>query len=595
MAQPAAMKEQQTIWVDGEERAVPDLSHHLSHLANNRKPSPLKQLAKYMMKPGILSLAGGMPHPEYFPYDSLSAKVLAHDSYDTKYADSNPDSSSHADGPLDWFWSLIGLGGSSKKRTEDITIPKYRPQFTDNQLAIALQYGTAQGIIPLQKFVGEFTHKVFKPYLPTTSTTITTGNTDAWNRVVEAFCNKGDGLLVEEWSYPSALFTSRPHGVVPVPVAMDLEGMRSDALETVLRTWDEGARGIRRPHIMYLVPIGQNPSGATMSTQRKKEIYDIAVKYDIIIVEDDPYYFLQEGPYQPQSYRQRRTNAEDPETWLSTLSPSFLKFDWQGRVIRLDSFSKTVAPGSRMGWVSANPLFADAILRVGEVSTQAPCGFGQSMITELLVNHWGFDKYVRWLQGLQKQYTDRRDLLIDAIASEFDLVEAASAPDFFGGARVLCAREKRSTWNKFGYADEKEKDTWFSFIPPTSGMFVWVRIHLVNHPSYGAIISPEEPVTLEEKLFYTIAEKNLLIGPGWFFTTKVEDEMPLDETDFPGDAIVNGLMRPRARIDDPTGDPADHNPAQYAHFRVAFSSASESEMKEGMKIFASVLRDFFSA
>lgn len=56
----------------------------------------------------------------------------------------------------------------------------------------------------------------------------------------------GDGLLVEEWSYPSALHTSRPHGVVPVPVAMDLEGMRSDALETILRTWDESARGCRR-------------------------------------------------------------------------------------------------------------------------------------------------------------------------------------------------------------------------------------------------------------------------------------------------------------------------------------------------------------
>ncbi|KAG8956190.1 hypothetical protein FRC04_004266 [Tulasnella sp. 424] len=580
MAQPAAMKEQQNIWVDGEERVVPDLSHHLSDLAKNRKPSPLKQLAKYMMKPGVLSLAGGMPHPEYFPFDTLSAKVLAHDSYDTKYTESNPTSSSHADGPLDWFWSLIGLGGSSKKRTEDITVPKYRPQLTDNQLAIALQYGTSQGIIPLQKFVSEFTHKVFKPYLPTTSTTITTGNTDAWSRIVEAFCNKGDGLLVEEWSYPTALFASRPHGVAPVPVAMDLEGMRSDALETVLKTWDEGARGMRRPHIMYLVPIGQNPSGATMDTQRKKEIYDLAVKYDIIIVEDDPYYFLQEGPYKPQSYRQRRANPEEPETWLSTLSPSFLKFDWQGRVIRLDSFSKTIAPGSRMGWVSANPLFADAVLRVGETSTQAPCGFGQSMIAELLVNHWGFDKYVRWLQGLQKQYTDRRDLLIDAIASEFDLAEASSAPDFFGGARVLY---------------EKEKDTWFSFIPPTSGMFVWVRIHLLNHPSYRAKLSPEEPTTLEGKLFVALVEKNLIIVPGWLFTTKLEDEVPLDETDFPGDAIVNGLMRPRANIDDPTGDPADHDGAQYAHFRVSFSSASESDMKEGMKIFATVLRDFFRA
>ncbi|KAG9048757.1 hypothetical protein FS837_012120 [Tulasnella sp. UAMH 9824] len=593
MAQPAATKEQQTIWVDGEERTVPDLSHHLSDLAKNRKPSPLKQLAKYMMKPGILSLAGGMPHPEYFPYDSLSAKVLAHDSYDTKHSQSNLDNSSPANGPLNWLWSIIGLGASSKKRTEDISVPKYRPQYTDNQLAVALQYGTAQGIIPLQKFVGEFTSRVFKPYLPTTSITLTTGNTDAWDRIIQAFCNKGDGLLVEEWSYPTALFTSRPHDVVPVPVAMDLEGMRSDALETVLRTWDEEARGIRRPHIMYLVPIGQNPSGATMSPKRKKEIYDIAVKYDIIIVEDDPYYFLQEGPYAAPAYRQRRTTADDPESWLSTLAPSFLKFDWQGRVIRLDSFSKTIAPGSRIGWVSANPLFADAVLRVGEVSTQAPSGFAQSMITELLVNHWGFDKYARWLQGLQKEYTDRRDMLIDAIASEFDVFEGVSAPNFLSGVRMLCAREKKSSWNAFGYGDEKGKDTWFSFIPPTSGMFVWVRVHLVNHPTYRR--KADDPTTLEEKLFVTLAENNLLIGPGWLFSTKLEDEALLEEADFPGDTVVNGLLHPKTNVDDPTGDPADHDPAQYAHFRIAFSSATESEMKEAMKIFSNVLRDFFRA
>ncbi|KAG8997539.1 hypothetical protein FRB90_012488 [Tulasnella sp. 427] len=364
------MKEPQTIWVDGEERIVPDLSHHLSDLAKNRQPSPLKQLAKYLMKPGILSLAGGMPHPEYFPFDTLSAKVLANDSYDTKYTESNESSSTS--GPLSWFWSLLGIGGDSKKRTEDLTVPKYRPEYSDNQLAVALQYGTAQGILPLQKFINEFARKVYKPYLPTTSITITTGNTDGWNRVVEALCNKGDGLLVEEWSYPSALHTSRPHGVFPVPVAMDLEGMRSDALETILESWDEAARGCRRPHIMYLV-----------------------------------------------------------------------------------------------------------------------------------------------------------------------------------------------------------------------------RVHLVNHPLYRSKLSPENPVTLEEKLFVTIAEKNLIIGPGWIFTTKLEEETPLDKTDFTGDSIVNGLLKPRQDVQDPSGDPADHDPAQYAHFRIAFSSASESDMKEGMKIFASVLRDFF--
>lgn len=101
-----------------------------------------------------------------------------------------------------------------------------------------------------------------------------------------------------------------------------------------------------------------------------------------------------------------------------------------------------------------------------------------------------------------------------------------------------------------------------------------VRVHLVNHPTYRQ--KTDDPSTLEEKLFVTIADNNLLIGPGWFFSTKLEDETLLEEGDFPGDTVVNGLLHPQANVDDPTGDPADHDPAQYAHFRIAFSSATVS-------------------
>ena len=137
-----------------------------------------------------------------------------------------------------------------------------------------------------------------------------------------------------------------------------------------------------------------------MGATRKKEIYNICVEYglfafikcwskrcnetdylsDILIVEDDPYYFLQQGPYVPPQERKKTkaSNISDDETaYIASLAPSYLKFDYQGRVVRLDTFSKTIAPGSRLGWFTCNEVFAERLERQGETSTQAPCGFGQ--------------------------------------------------------------------------------------------------------------------------------------------------------------------------------------------------------------------------
>ena len=115
---------------------------------------------------------------------------------------------------------------------------------------------------------------------------------------------------------------------------------------------------------------------------------------DVIIVEDDPYYFLQEGDYVPKVERSTAVVKHEQKKFLSSLVPSYLKFDYQGRVIRLDTFSKVshtqfhmfyvslsapqyVAPGSRLGYFTCSPLLAERLERQGETTTQAPCGFGQ--------------------------------------------------------------------------------------------------------------------------------------------------------------------------------------------------------------------------
>lgn len=141
-----------------------------------------------------------------------------------------------------------------------------------------------------------------------------------------------------------------------------------------------------------------------MSAERKKIIYEICCRYDVIIVEDDPYYFLQAGPYQLPSSRVSTTSTPSDDEFLASLVPSFLAYDYQGRVIRIDTFSKTICPGSRLGWITSNALFGERLLRAFESVSQAPSGFSQSLVAKLLVDEWKMPGYFRWLKGIQVSF-----------------------------------------------------------------------------------------------------------------------------------------------------------------------------------------------
>lgn len=173
---------------------------------------------------------------------------------------------------------------------------------------------------------------------------------------------------------------------------------------------------------------------------------------------------------------------------LIVSSSAYHSVDTQGRVIRLDTFSKTIAPGVRLGWFTCNPLFAERLERHGETSTQAPCGLGQSLVTKLLLT-WKYDGYVRWLRGLRIQYALRRDLFIDTLNEEFDLqatVGSASMSTWSGQTVYTAYAKPKSTslfGNAMGMMSEKkalidtrvQNQRLLSFVAPSSGMFVWVR------------------------------------------------------------------------------------------------------------------------
>ena len=147
----------------------------------------------------------------------------------------------------------------------------------------------------------------------------------------------------------------------------------------------------------------------------------------MIIVEDDPYFFIQYPGYETEGPKPDHSVQPNNE-FLKTLAPSFLQYDYQGRVIRLESFSKSLFPGLRLGYFIANPMFIERLLRATEVETQDPAGLSQAFVLSLL-QRWGVDGYLVWLQRLQLQYQTRRDWLLDAFHALHKARFSYSNPD----------------------------------------------------------------------------------------------------------------------------------------------------------------------
>jgi aromatic amino acid aminotransferase I len=180
---------------------------------------------------------------------------------------------------------------------------------------------------------------------------------------------------------------------------------------------------------------------------RRKKIYAIAQAWDLIIMEDDPYYFLQ--------YDTPQTNcaSTDPDEFIknfrSTLIPTFLSMDVDGRVLRIDTFSKVLAPGMRLGWITSNKLFHLKLADYTDSSTQPPHAFGQMFVTEMLSEHgWKLEGFCRWLESLRLDYQSRRDFLLDVFKREVETT---------GYASVNC---------------------------PEAGMFVWIEVFFERHPRF---------------------------------------------------------------------------------------------------------------
>ncbi|KAK1600659.1 aromatic amino acid aminotransferase [Colletotrichum navitas] len=438
--------------------------HHLSPESLSRHPCSLKQAARHLKKPGLISLGGGLPSSAYFPYAELSLRV--------------PTAPHFSEAETIASGQTLTVG---KYDTRDPEQPS-----AEYDLSIALNYTQSTGSAQMMRFVTEHTELVYNPPYADWQCCQTVGSTAALEQTLRLFCDKdrGDSVLTEEYSFSTALETIGPLGIKAVGVPIDAEGLLPEAMDEILTEWDPEARGGRRkPHLLYTVPSGQNPTGATQSAARRRAIYAVAQKHDLYIIEDEPYYFIQMQPYTGPDAPSAPPPASVTE-FLGTLIPSLLSMDTDGRVLRMDSFSKVLMPGSRLGWVTASAQVIERFIRHAEVANQGPSGLSQIAVWKLLDETWGHEGYLQWLMNLSMEYAKRRDWL-------------------------LAACERHLPRAIVGWT------------PPVAGMFLWLEIDHSAHPD-----GPSRPLLeIEEEIFNSCIDKGVLCARGSWFRT--EQDTPL--------------------------------------------------------------------
>ncbi len=193
-----------------------------------------------------------------------------------------------------------------------------------------LQYGTTEGYTPLKEFLASFTAERMGRTVSAEEMLLTTGSQQALELFASAMIDRGDFVVTENPSYLAALTTFYNHGAQFLGIPTDRDGMKVDLLPGVIeKARSEG----KKVKFIYTIVNFHNPGGSTMSLERRKKLVEISHRYDIPIFEDDPYgYVRYEGEH----------------------LPSIFSFDDKGGTLYAGSFSKILAPGSRIGWVTGS-------------------------------------------------------------------------------------------------------------------------------------------------------------------------------------------------------------------------------------------------
>ncbi|KAK8846884.1 hypothetical protein IAR55_005974 [Kwoniella newhampshirensis] len=431
-----------------------DLGHHLNKRIRNVQPSAMKAMGALLANKNLLSLGGGTPHPSLFP--------MSHTTFTLPTLQS-------LNGNIDDWRAGVAP-------TEEVHLKKTGPGTEMDEggvldLNVILQYGLSNGYKELVEKLEQINLLLHGKTISDASIYVTLGNTDGVSKAFQLLVEPDvDTVLTEEYSFSSSLNSARAKGAKLYPIKVDADGLDPEDLENVLSGWDEVAQG-RKPHLLYTIPCGQ----------RYEAIYAIAQKHDVIIIEDDPYFPLQFTAYQSDATERAdnlkaaraklasppaKAQDDDPAAVAKVFNDyagvkSFLSRDVDGRVLRIDTFSKVFGPGVRLGWISANSLFVERLLRIGgelhcdgswliglETTTQIPNGFSQAVLASYLSDkHWGIGGFIRWMWGVRLEYQQKRDFFLDKFA-------------------------------------EYVPSEFVTTVPCGAGMFQWLKVDLTSHLRY---------------------------------------------------------------------------------------------------------------
>jgi len=254
--------------------------------------------------------------------------------------------------------------------------------------AAALAYGSRHGPQPLRDAIAARITAREGIAVAADEILVTGGNSQALEQVITTLTRPGDVVLVESPTYNLALGIIRDHPVEIVAAPLDDEGLDVEALTAILR---ELRITGRRVPLLYTIPTFHNPAGVCLSAPRRKRLTELASEHDLVLVEDDVYRELAFDGWAPEALR-----ALDPN----------------GPVVRLGSFSKSLAPGLRLGWIDAPPGLIRQLADTGMLESGGCVSQFSAHVVAALLAGGAYDEHV---SALRRTYASRRDALAAAL------------------------------------------------------------------------------------------------------------------------------------------------------------------------------------
>ncbi len=310
------------------------------------KASEIRELLALTQRPEVTSFAGGLPAPELFPIAQFKAACDA---------------------------------------------------VLDETGATALQYGQTDGWAPLRQQIAD--RMLVKNQIHTTASNImlTAGSQQGLDYVARLFCNPGDVVIMESPSYLGAINAFRLSEPSFVEIPTDEYGMIMSELEKVLAT-------TKNVKFIYVIPDFQNPTGRTWPLERRKEFMEIITKYEIPVVEDNPYGELR---------------------YKGEFLPSLKSMDTKGLVIYLGTFSKILAPGTRIAWMCASDEYIEKLNLLAQGSVLQTSTFAAMAVSKFL-EMYDIDEHVA---KIREVYRHRAGVMVQAMKDYFPDCVKFTDPD----------------------------------------------------------------------------------------------------------------------------------------------------------------------